>query len=289
MSLTTHNTSTGGGTAPAIAVFVFGKQGYYSAAENLALTARTYSPSTPVALWAADPSKVDHTLFAGVNKLPEAAYIHGPGTMKVNIYDLLPDGDWLVMDADMLVIKDLAPYIAALKAHDFAMEYMGKGPNDTDLAYSPWATTETIRRVGNLPQGTVFHGVQSSWMWIRKPSQLAASIFDKAKVYPYQWTDLKERWGFDIPDELRFATAVAETGTDLPDIKLSFYGGRTSYGFSGIEEPLICLYGDARKHRLVTPSWLSTYDTFLRTEYVKAGRTYRYSLHRVMGDKYVNR
>jgi hypothetical protein len=37
LSQTTHNAATGGGIAPAIAVFVFGKQGYYSAAENLAL------------------------------------------------------------------------------------------------------------------------------------------------------------------------------------------------------------------------------------------------------------
>ena len=289
LSLTEHKTATGGGIAPAIAVFVFGKQGYYAAAEHLALTAQVNSPSTKVVLWAAEPGKVDHTLFAAVHQLPEYTYVNGPGTMKVGIYDLLPVGDWLVMDADMMVIKDLTPYIERLKAHDFAMEYMGKGPEDSDLGYSPWATTDTMRRVGGLPIGTTFHGVQSSWMWVRKPSKVAADIFDKANVVHYGIDDLKERWGFDIPDEVRFATAVAQAGIPLPDIKLSFYGGRTSYGFSGIEEPLLCLYGDARKHRLVTPSWLSTYDTYLRSLYYQTGRTLRYPLHRVMQDKYVNR
>jgi hypothetical protein len=275
--------------APAIAVFCYGKRGYYAAAQNLALTVRENSAGVQVVLFAGDPAQVDHTLFAAVHHLDPKHYAIGPGTLKASIYDILPEGEWLVMDADMLVIKDLSPYIAALRPHDFAMEYMGKGAADADLKYSPWATTATMRRVGGLPADAIIHGVQSSWMWVRKPSQHAADIFAKAKGYTYAYSDLKEPWGHDIPDELRFATAIAEMRVDLPDIKLSFYGGRTSYGFSGIQEPVICLYGDGRKHRLVSPSWLATYDKYLRDLYRKVGRVYTYSLHRVMQDKYVNR
>ncbi len=275
--------------APAIAVFCYGKRGYYMAAMNLALTVRENSPGVQVVLFAGDPSQVDHTLFAAVHHLDARHYTNGPGTLKASIYDLLPEGEWLVMDADMLVIKDLSPYIAELRRHDFAMEYMGKGTTDADLKYSPWATTATMRRVAGLPDSAIFHGVQSSWMWIRKPSQVAADIFTKAKGYRYTFMDLKEQWGHDIPDELRFATAIADLKVDLPDIKLSFYGGRTSYGFSGIQEPVLCLYGDGRRHRLVTPSWLATYDKYLRDLYRRIGRVYAYSLHRVMQDKYVNR
>lgn len=282
------HTASGGGKAPAIAVFAFGKRGYYVSAETLALSIRANCAALNVHLWAADPEQVDHSLFASVTKLDHNAYAHGPGSLKASIYDLLPDGDWLVLDADMVVIKDLAPYIAALRGHDFAMEYNGKGPDDTDLGYFPWATTLTIKRVALLPDGTTFHGVQSSWMWIRKPSTAAKAVFDKARTYPYKLTDLKERWGFDIPDELRFATAIAEIGLDLPDIKLSFYGGLQPYGWSGIKEPILCLYGDNKRHALVRPSWLAIYDTYVRQLYTQTGRLYAYPLRRVMQDKYVN-
>lgn len=288
VTATAHNTASGGGKAPAIAVFVFGKRGYYVSAESLALSIRANCPGINVHLWAADPEQVDHSIFASVTKLDHQVFDNGPGSLKTSIYSMLPDGEWLVMDADMVVIKDLSPYIAQLRGHDFAMEYNGKGSSDADLGYFPWATTDTIKRVASLPDETTFHGVQSSWMWIRKPSAAAKAIFDKARTYPFKITDLKERWGFDIPDELRFATAIAELKVDIPDIKLSFYGGLQPYGWSGIKEPVLCLYGDNKRHSLVRPSWLAIYDTYVRQLYTQTGRLYAYPLRRVMQDKYVN-
>ncbi len=270
-------------------MFAFGKRGYYAAAEHLALTVATYSPSVQVTLFAANPARVDHTLFAAVHYMEPKWYHDGPGTMKTHIYDILPQGDWLVMDADMLVKSDIAPYIAQLQGHDFAMEVQGKGTTEADLRYSPWATIATQREVGNLPEGTTHYGVQSSWMWIRKPSKVAAQVFAKAKGYPYKREHLKEKWGNDIPDEVRFATALAELKLDLPDIALSFYGaGYPSKGFGTIEQPVICLYGDLRRHRLVRPGWVEIYDRWLRATYAKAGRTLTYPIHNVMRDKYVN-
>lgn len=275
--------------APGIAVFVFGKRGYYAAAEHLAITVATFSPSLKVSLFAADPAQVDHTLFAAVHPLYPKWYEDGPGTMKSHIYDMLPDGEWLVMDADMLVKDDLSPHIAMLRLHDFAMEIAGKGTTDQALSYSPWASIATQREVAGLPEGTTHYGVQSSWMWIRKPSKLAAQIFAKAKGYPFKREHLKEKWGQDIPDELRFATALAELQPPMADVSLCFYGNTNSgKGLTAIPYPVLCLYGDLRKHRLVRPGWLDTYDRFLRNVYIKAGRTMRYPLHNVMRDKYVN-
>lgn len=284
-----NHTASAGGIAPGIAVFAFGKRGYYAAAEHLALTVATNSPSMKVTLFAADPAMVDHTLFAAVHPLDPKWYEDGPGTMKVNIYDILPDGDWLVMDADMLVKSDLSEYIGQLKAHDFAMEVHGKGTKEADLKYSPWATIATQREVAWLHDDTVHYGVQSSWMWIRKPSKVSSQVFAKARSYKYERRHLKEKWGNDIPDELRFATALAELKLDLPDISLSFYGATyPSKGFNSIEQPVICLYGDLRRHRLVRPGWMDIYDRWLRATYAKAGRTLTYPLHSVMRDKYVN-
>ena len=285
----TIHTAKAGGTAPGIAVFAFGKRGYYAAAEHLALTVATLSPSIAVTLFAADPAQVDPSLFAAVHKLYPDAYEDGPGSMKARIYDLLPEGEWLVMDADMLVKSDLAPYIAKLRAHDFVMEVAGKGTTDADLKYSPWATVAKQREVAGLPDGTIHYGVQSSWMWIRKPSKVAARVFSKARSYAYKLTDLTERWGIDIPDELRFATALAELQLDIPEVNLCFYGATASRkGVTSIEYPVLCLYGDTRKHALVRPGWLAEYDRFLRNVYRQAGRTLRYPLHNVMKDKYVN-
>jgi hypothetical protein len=280
-----------GGTAPGIAIFIFGRRGYAAAAEHLALTLRQYSPSLPVHLWAAEGMPVDHSLFHKVHKLDPKWYEDGPGSLKVNIYDILPKGEWLYLDADTLCIADLAPFVQRMAAHDFGMEVHGKGKEADPIPYTPWATNTTIRKVNDLGPDAIYYGVQSSWMWIRKPSDTAAQVFKAAKAARYKREDLKEPWGHDIPDELRFATALTVTAVDPYSERVLFYGN--SKEFKGLADvakvhPLVCLYGDNRQHRLIRSTWFDAYDRFLRNAYAKASRTMFYSLHRVMGDKYIN-
>lgn len=236
--------------------------------------------------------RVDYDMFDHVHHLAPDWYADGPGTLKVNIYDILPDGDWLYLDADTLCIADIGPALERLKAHDFAMDVRGKGPEGSDLVYSPWATQETIKRVANLPDDATYYGVQSSWMWIRKFSYSAAKVFEVAKALDFRPEDLKEPWGQDIPDELRFAAALSVTGVEPYSEALSFYGSdRTMKGLFEVckVHPLLCLYGDNRQHRLIRAAWFDEYDRYLRKAYMHSGRPMMYSLHQIMQNKYVNK
>ena len=284
-----HKVTEAGGIAPGIVTFVFGKRGYYQAAEFLAITLKEHSPGVPLTVYAERPDYIDHSLFAHVEQLRPEWIEGGPGSMKVRVYDILPNGEWLYMDVDSLVNRDITPFLADLQRYDFLLEVMARGTDDKAMGYFPWATTDTINKLHGLPVDTLHYAVQSSWMWIRKPSDLAFRVFKHAQNTHYTQQNLKERWGNDIPDELRFSTALAILQPDLPTVKLSFYGGaHSSKGLSAVAEPILCLYGDHHKRRLVRPSWLSTYDRYLRTIYQRHRRPMMMSIHRVMRDKYVN-
>ncbi len=272
-----------------IVTLCFGKRGYYAAAEHLAITLADSSPGIPLTVYAERPELLDPSLFHQVVPLDSRWLAGGPGSAKVRWYDLLPDGDWLIMDVDSLVHRDVRPFLQQLQQHDFAIEVLRRATTDKELGYFPWATTDTINERAGLSAGTVHYSVQSSWMWVRKPSELAAAVFAQAEQATYTQADLKERWGSDIPDELRFSHALAVLQPQLPDIKMSFYGNGTgSKGLSSVQEPILCLYGDDHRRRLVRPGWLSAYDRYLRQLYMKRRRTMYYNVQRVMRDKYVN-
>jgi len=288
----TQKKAKAGGKAPGIAVFIHGRHGYAAAAEHLALTLRKHNTETPLHLWAAEGMNFDHSLFTKVHELPAKAYAQGPGTMKLNVHGLLPKGDWLYLDADTLVVADPRPYIERLQQHDFAIHVQGYGGEDDSIAYTPWATQTTIREVLKLGPDAVYYGVQSSYMWIRKGSELAKAIFKEALSMPFEQKHLKERWGNDIPDELRMSAALTNLGIHPYSEHLMFYGSGHSYsGLTAVAEafPFLCLYGDNRQHRLVRPTWMKDYDRYLQNVYKSAGRVYAYKLDHVMRDKYVNR
>jgi hypothetical protein len=278
-----------GAMGAGIVTLCYGKRGYYAAAEHLAITLSEHSPGVPLTVYAERPELLDATLFHQVVQLDGSWLAGGPGSAKVRWYDMLPEGSWLVMDVDSLVHRDVRPFLDQLMAHDFAMEVLGRGAHDKELGYFPWATVATINERMGLPDGTVHYAVQSSWMWVRKPSPLAAEVFARAQAATYGQADLKERWGNDIPDELRFSSALAVMQPALPDIKMSFYGNGTgTKGLSSVPEPILCLYGDDHRRRLVRPGWMAAYDRYLRQLYMKRRRTLYYPVQRVMRDKYVN-
>ena len=288
----TQKKAKAGGKAPGIAVFIHGRRGYAAAAEHLALTLQKYDTETPLHLWAAEGMEFDPSLFTKVHTLPAKAYAQGPGTMKLNVHGLLPKGDWLYLDADTLVASDPRPYIERLKPHDFAIHLQGIGGEHDAIPYTPWATQATIKEVVGAKAGATYFGAQSSYMWIRKGADLPKRIFEEALSLPFEQKHLKERWGNDIPDELRISAALTSLGITPHTEHLMFYGsGHTYNGLTQVAAafPFLCLYGDNRQHRLVRPTWMKDYDRYLQNVYKSAGRTYAYKLDLVMRDKYVNR
>lgn len=283
---------TAGGNAPGVAIVVHGHNDYASAAEHLALTLRLHSPNVPVHLWAAPNMRFDHSLFTEVHPLDPAFYEQGPGACKTLLYDLLPEGKWLYLDADTLCIADITPALERLSNHDFAIEVLGMGKEGDPINYMPWASPGTIREVANIGDGATYYGVQSSWVWITKPSTLCANIYTAAKATRFEPKHLKEKWGRDIPDELRMSAALTKTGTTPHSEKLLFYGNGKEYknlAEVAQDRPLLCLYGDRRQHRLIRTSWFDAYDKYIRKVYRDSGRQLYVSLDRIMDNKYINR
>ncbi len=279
----------GRGNAPAIAIFIFGRQGYAHFAETLALTLKEHSPTIPIHLWVGYGLKVERDLFTEVHELEEKWHEGGPGRLKLSVHEILPNGDWLYLDADMLNLSDLTPYMEKLKAHDFAIEVKGSGGENDNIPYTPWASQTTIKEVNGFDDGATYYGVQSSWMWIRKGSKLASEIFYRAQACSYVTSDLKEPWGIDIPDELCIATALTALGIKPHSEDLSFYGsGHEFRGMAEVAEkhPLACLYGDNKKHRLIRSTWFTMYDRMVRKLYMKHGRFMKMDLYRAMDHKY---
>lgn len=281
-----------GGTAPGIAIFVFGRKEYLYAAQHLALSLREHSPTVPVHLWAAEGMNVDASYYTEVHTLDAKWYANGPGSLKLNVHDILPEGRWMYVDADMLCVSDIAPALERLKAYDFALDVRGKGKFGADIQYTPWAMQETVKRVAELGDDATYYGVQTSWVWINKGSKLCADIYATAKALRFTPDDLKEPWGGSIPDELCISAALSKLGIDPHSEDLSFYGTRGAYpSLSAMRQrhAFACLYGDTRRHRLVASSWLDQYDRFVRSMYARNGGLMGMDIHSIMRNKHVTR
>lgn len=280
----------GGGKSPAIAIFIFGKKEYAYAAQHLALTLREHSPNVPVHLWAAPGLPVDPSYYTEVHALDAEWYADGPGALKLNIHAILPKGDWLYLDADMLCLSDIRPELEKLKAHDFALDVRGVGKEGDGIAYTPWATNATIKRVYGLPDDATYFGVQTSWMWIRVESATCERIFDTVDPHAFTVADLKEKWGTSIPDELCFSAALSKLNIHPFSLPISFYGNRNdtvTFAEARAQYKFAVLYGDVRKHRLVSSRWLDHYDRMVRKLYQKDGRPMMMDVHRIMRGKYI--
>ena len=278
--------------SPGIAVFAFGRKEYAYAAQHLALTLREHSPGVPIHLWASDGLPVDPAYYDQVHRLDPVRYANGPGRLKLQVHDILPAGDWLYLDADMLCLSDIRASLEQLAAHDFALDVRGSGKETDAIPYTPWATNATIKAVAGLPDGATYYGVQTSWMWIRKGAELCERIFSEALAMRFTTEDLKEQWGGSIPDELCISAALSKLGHKSHSLPLSFYGTRGAFAsLSTAKEahPLACLYGDTRRHRLVASSWLDAYDRKIRSLYQVHGLRMGMDIHSIMRNKHVTR
>ena len=237
---------------------------------------------------------VDKSFYTEVHtlELEPIWFLEGPGKMKLNVHEMLPIGDWLYLDADMLCISDIRPAIEALKAHDFALDVRGKGGENDRITYTPWATQSTVKEVAGLPDDAVYYGVQTSWMWIRKGASACERIFETACSMAFKPEHLKEQWGGSIPDELCISAALSKLGIEPHSAPLSFYGTLGAYrtfGEAKAKHQLACLYGDTRKHRLVSSSWLDQYDRTIRAMYQRRGKRMGMDIFSIMKNKHVTR
>lgn len=205
-------------------ISAFGRRGYGFAAWNLAFSIKKFSPEIPVALFCQQetinqisPDKMN--VFDELITIPdELLYPFDPCRIKINVYDYLPYDITLVLDADSLALKDIAPCFDEFEksgrhhaTHIYKTHTLDKG---RDFPEMWWAWMDDVWTQYQLKEDAVFPATNSSWQFVRKSDE-AEKLFSRIKENyknPVPIEKLKNKWGGTQPDELYLNIAMAQEG-----------------------------------------------------------------------------
>lgn len=292
----------GRNSPPALAVFAFGRLGYLWAASNLALSTKKHTPQARIHLWTSTPllkhlPEFHEKLFDSITVLEEASYMTrdqvDPGKLKCHIYELLPDGPILYVDADTLTISDIQPLWDELTEGTrwFVTDVADSGPPSKSVGYTPWATAQAIaEKIGN--DGCTVYGINTSWMFIDKRPHTKI-FFDRVAEHhdgpTWQRSELDHKWGKSMPDELIYGTTCSELGIDPSGPRPMHFGHRLEVPVRELSSryQFQSLYGNGRGKPLVNQRYLDLYDPYLKAWYAEAGGIHMFKLHTVLRDKYL--
>lgn len=282
-----------GASAPRIAVFAFGRKGYIYGAANLAISIKEYTDAHIHLFAQASLLKYLPDFHRGLFDVVEILDPDNfttlsqtdPGKCKARIYDLLPDGDWLYVDADTLCLGPLDSLWQGLVSdgRSFICEVIED--------YTPWASPEKIRaKVGS--DGASVYGVQTSWMFIRKTSgedHLCSDVIAMHDGSTWRRSELDHQWGRSMPDELLYSTACAKRGYDPSGPRLTFYGkeaGRSQADVA-LNYRFLSLYGNGRGKTLVRKEYVEWYDPLLWSIYRSYDQAHMFKVNFIQQDKYL--
>lgn len=281
-------------------MLAFGRTAYYQAACNLAASLRAVSPDVHLTVHVESTAHLPPThshLFTKVKVIPAeiigGGVMYGAGYVKARIYDLLPKGAHLVIDADSLVLKDITPLLEEIAASPkyFMCECFGSTTTGDGLPYFPWATPDQVRdKVGGEHDHPI-HDVQTSWMFLRKPE---AAAFADAVFAAFGLWDREEtigKWGHGIPDELAYTTAIAATGIDPTGPKGAMFFGSVYYDSTAklkADYYTLTLYGQGAGKTHTKRQYFEWYDRLLYGIYTAMGMGHLFKAAGIMASKYVN-
>lgn len=284
---------TKGSSVPNVAILAFGRRGYGYGAANLALSIREHGDAN-IHLFI-EGAVLKHlpefhrSLFTTIEVLEQENFWTSgkldPGKCKCRLYDLLPEGEWLYIDADTLCLKSIDPLWKELSGdgRPFICEVIDD--------YTPWASPESIRsKIGQ--DGASVYGVQTSWMFIRKePSEehLCGHVRDMHEASLWHRNELDHLWGRSMPDELLYSTACAKLGYNPTGPRATFYGKDRGHPREEIQAnfTFLSLYGNGRGRTLVKPEYVQMYDPILSPMYAAKGEAHMFKSHLVTKDKYL--
>lgn len=301
-------TTTGAETLPPplpdVRIFAFGRRGYAFAAANLAASIKRWNPKVKIILhsekkWLEHWHAHHFTHFDGFIDLPDHAYTTfgrlDPGRLKSRLWDHLPIGEHLYLDADCMAVKDIAPLLKALQGdpRNYIAEVVSRGTvRDEKLEYCPWASPK--KQGTKLPEGSTVYGLQTSWAFIRKTSEHDA-FFDRVKFnHDRTWRkeDLDNKWGDSMPDELIYGFTCSELGHDPAwNRDVMFYGNKITHDtLDGIRSNyyLMTQYGRIGKGGSVRPHYLEMYDKEMVRVFNHFGQKHIFKLDFIAPDKYVD-
>lgn len=284
-----------------VRIFAFGRRGYAFAAANLAASIKRWSRKVKVVLhaetkWTEHYFGHHYNYFDQIIPLAEHAYTTlgrlDPGKLKSRLWDHLPDGDHLYIDADCMALKDIAPVIAKLQAdgRDYIAEVVSKGTPKDKLEYTPWASPA---KQGAKGVDTIY-GLQTSWAFIRKDST-RPEFFERVKHnHDRGWRreELDNKWGDSMPDELVYGFTCSEMGHDPSWSRdVMFYGNKVTHDtLDGIRMQycLMTQYGRIGKGGSVRPLYLDMYDKEMTRVMAHFGEKHVFKLNYIAVDKYVD-
>lgn len=303
MTITNHTTNQGAGigSAPRIALLAFGKRGYAFGAANLAATIRRHTPAATIHLTADTEclrqlQPFHRGLFTEITALSPLHWqtdrIPDPGKAKCHLRSLLPDGPWLFIDADSVVLRDITPLWGALMASGkvFACETLGTGKPTDDINYTPWATPAAIAAKAGRDGGTVY-GINTTWMFMRDDGPFFQRVAEHFDAGTWRRDELTRQWGKSLPDELIYSTTCTEMDVDPNFGERVFFG--VDYSESRLSDirdkfDILTLYGNGRGPRtFVKRRYIDMLDPYLRDTYRAIGGEHIFKVQYVLNDKYL--
>lgn len=283
-----------------VVLLVFGKQGYYMAAANLALSIHLLSPGVPILCLTDSLSTLNE--IAGFRtkyftRAVEVEIVRGdPAQNKLNIYNLIEAhgfDDNIFVDVDSVCLKDIRPLLCRLsKGKDEYLTNVHATYTFSDGPIFPsmiWGTADVIWPHFNLADDAVLPATNSSFQYIRK-GKVCKQLFDIAlQEYSNKCPlEAKQLWGGTHPDELYLNVALAKMGmiARIPDAMICPVKGMPIQEISELTQLyyFITFFGDRNK----TPSkYVTWYDNHLYNLYKSIGTGHYFKIHDIFQSKHV--
>lgn len=288
-----------------IVLFAFGRRGYAYMAYNIAMSIKYYNKNIPITLYIDTKllPYIEHQLdfFDDVLTLPSNVIYKDkvgidPASVKVNVPMFLPYDENLYLDVDGIALKDLQPLIDSLSKTkgSYLTQVIDSGNYDKNIEYAIWAKKEKVWEFFELNNRSIYPSVQTSFAYFKKGVELDKFYAELKRFYDkgFSRSDIKQRWGGTLPDEMFYSGTCAFIGTD-PDCKLNpiFFGNK-----GNIKEKqevlddyyILAIYGNGRGNTLTKRKWFELYDEKLLEYHNHFGVDFFYNSKVVMVDKHAN-
>jgi hypothetical protein len=283
-----------------VVLLAFGKQGYYMAAANLALTINLLSPDVEILCLtdsAATLNKIVTFRAKYFTRIVEVEISkNDPALNKLNLYNFIEQHGFdhnIFVDVDSICFRDIAPLMHRLISgkdeyltNVHAVYKYEDGPAFPSMI---WGTADVIWPHFNLADDAVLPATNSSFQYIRK-GPVCKELFSLAlKEYENKAPlRAKELWGGTHPDELYLNIALAKLKMvpRIPDAMICPVKGMRIEEISVLKTLFyfITFFGDRHK----TPSkYVAWYDAHMFNQYKKIGTGHHFKIHDIFQSKHV--